>query len=302
MRMDNGSIRVFEGFRVQYNHARGPTKGGIRFHPDETFDTVRALRLDDVEMRRRRHPPSGRQRRRGLQSQGALPRGTRTPEPRLCPRLGQVHRPRNRRSRARRLYDAADHGMDDGRVREHRRPPRSRSHHRQADRGRGLGGKVGFHRTRGRVLHPGGGEDHRHGSHQGYRRHPRLRQRWAERPQALRIALRYEDRGSLGLQGRVYAPNGLDYEALAAHKAKDRERNGLRGSEGGSRTRRFSKYKPISSSPQRWRRSSTRATPQRQSEDRRAELANGPTTPEGDDILYRNGVTSSLTSSATPAG
>lgn len=43
IRMDDGSIRVFEGFRVQYNDARGPTKGGIRFHPDETIDTVRAL-------------------------------------------------------------------------------------------------------------------------------------------------------------------------------------------------------------------------------------------------------------------
>jgi glutamate dehydrogenase (NAD(P)+) len=41
--MDDGSIRVFQGFRVQYNDARGPTKGGIRFHPDETIDTVRAL-------------------------------------------------------------------------------------------------------------------------------------------------------------------------------------------------------------------------------------------------------------------
>ena len=41
--MDDGSVRVFEGFRVQYNDARGPTKGGIRFHPDETIDTVRAL-------------------------------------------------------------------------------------------------------------------------------------------------------------------------------------------------------------------------------------------------------------------
>lgn len=43
VRMDDGSVRVFEGFRVQYNDARGPTKGGIRFHPEETFDTVRAL-------------------------------------------------------------------------------------------------------------------------------------------------------------------------------------------------------------------------------------------------------------------
>ncbi len=43
VRMDDGSVRVFQGFRVQYNDARGPTKGGLRFHPDETIDTVRAL-------------------------------------------------------------------------------------------------------------------------------------------------------------------------------------------------------------------------------------------------------------------
>jgi len=43
IRMDDGSVRVFQGFRVQYNDARGPAKGGIRFHPEETIDTVRAL-------------------------------------------------------------------------------------------------------------------------------------------------------------------------------------------------------------------------------------------------------------------
>jgi glutamate dehydrogenase len=43
VRMDDGSLRVFQGFRVQHNDARGPNKGGIRFHPSETFDTVRAL-------------------------------------------------------------------------------------------------------------------------------------------------------------------------------------------------------------------------------------------------------------------
>ena len=43
VRMDDGSIKVFQGFRVQYNDALGPTKGGIRYHPDETIDTVRAL-------------------------------------------------------------------------------------------------------------------------------------------------------------------------------------------------------------------------------------------------------------------
>ncbi len=43
VRMDDGSMRVFQGFRVQHNDARGPNKGGIRFHPAETLDTVRAL-------------------------------------------------------------------------------------------------------------------------------------------------------------------------------------------------------------------------------------------------------------------
>jgi glutamate dehydrogenase len=43
--MDDGSIKVFTGFRVQHNDARGPSKGGIRFHPAETMDTVRALAM-----------------------------------------------------------------------------------------------------------------------------------------------------------------------------------------------------------------------------------------------------------------
>jgi glutamate dehydrogenase (NAD(P)+) len=43
VRMDDGSLRIFQGYRVQYNDALGATKGGIRFHPEETIDTVRAL-------------------------------------------------------------------------------------------------------------------------------------------------------------------------------------------------------------------------------------------------------------------
>ncbi len=43
VKMDDGKIRIFEAFRVEYNIARGPAKGGIRWHPDETIDTVRAL-------------------------------------------------------------------------------------------------------------------------------------------------------------------------------------------------------------------------------------------------------------------
>ena len=43
VRMDDGSVRIFRGYRVLYNDARGPGKGGIRWHPDETLDTIKAL-------------------------------------------------------------------------------------------------------------------------------------------------------------------------------------------------------------------------------------------------------------------
>ena len=45
VKMDDGTVKVFKGFRVQHNDARGPAKGGIRFHPEETADTVRALSM-----------------------------------------------------------------------------------------------------------------------------------------------------------------------------------------------------------------------------------------------------------------
>ncbi len=45
VKMDDGSVKVFRGFRCQHNDALGPCKGGIRFHPQETIDTVRALSM-----------------------------------------------------------------------------------------------------------------------------------------------------------------------------------------------------------------------------------------------------------------
>ncbi|MBI4233912.1 MAG: glutamate dehydrogenase, partial [Chloroflexi bacterium] len=43
VRLENGSLKVFTGYRVQHNGARGPYKGGIRFHPKADLDEVRAL-------------------------------------------------------------------------------------------------------------------------------------------------------------------------------------------------------------------------------------------------------------------
>ncbi|MFO1540309.1 MAG: Glu/Leu/Phe/Val family dehydrogenase [Chloroflexota bacterium] len=45
VRMDDGSVRVFTGYRVQHNVGRGPAKGGIRYHPDVTLDEVKALAM-----------------------------------------------------------------------------------------------------------------------------------------------------------------------------------------------------------------------------------------------------------------
>lgn len=45
VKMDDNTTKVFNGYRIQHNDARGPAKGGIRFHPQETVDTIRALSM-----------------------------------------------------------------------------------------------------------------------------------------------------------------------------------------------------------------------------------------------------------------
>src|SRR3989339_1945954 len=45
VRMDDGSLTIFEGYRVQHNNARGPYKGGIRYHQDTDIAEVKALAL-----------------------------------------------------------------------------------------------------------------------------------------------------------------------------------------------------------------------------------------------------------------
>jgi glutamate dehydrogenase (NAD(P)+) len=44
-RMDDGSVRVFKGYRVHHNTSRGPSKGGIRYHPNVSMDEVKALAM-----------------------------------------------------------------------------------------------------------------------------------------------------------------------------------------------------------------------------------------------------------------
>ena len=65
--MDNGQVESFEGYRVTHNIARGPSKGGIRYHPDVSLSRGQVARdVDDVEVRADEHPVRRREGRRHL--------------------------------------------------------------------------------------------------------------------------------------------------------------------------------------------------------------------------------------------
>ena len=113
--MDDGSYQTFQGFRVQYNDARGPAKGGIRFHPDETIDTVRALsawmtwKTSVVDI-----PLGGGKGGVICDPKSLSVRRARAPEPRLHAPRRVLHRRGQGCAGARCLHHAADHGLDDG--------------------------------------------------------------------------------------------------------------------------------------------------------------------------------------------
>ena len=67
VKLSDGKIHVYSGYRIQHNGARGPYKGGVRFHPEVDVDEIRALASpDDLEDRGRRGPVRRRQGRRQL--------------------------------------------------------------------------------------------------------------------------------------------------------------------------------------------------------------------------------------------
>jgi hypothetical protein len=117
VRMDDGSLKIFKGYRVQYNDVLGPTKGGIRFHPDETIDTIRALaawmtwKCSLIEL-----PLGGA--KGGIicspreMSAGELERLSRGYVQKIWNYIG----PDKDIPGAGRLHQSPDHGLDDGRI------------------------------------------------------------------------------------------------------------------------------------------------------------------------------------------
>ena len=132
-KMDNGQVKVFTGYRVQHNVARGPAKGGIRYHPErDAGRSEGAGDVDDVEDGHREHSLWRRQGRSDLRSEADEQARTRTHDAALHFRNFAAHRARAGYSRAGRLHRRADHGVDHGHVLHDQGIFVARSRHGQA--------------------------------------------------------------------------------------------------------------------------------------------------------------------------
>ena len=150
---------VFDGFRVQHNDARGPNKGGIRFHPTETIDTVRALAMWMTWKCAVADIPLGGGKGGVIVDPSTL---SVAEKERLC--RGWVrpdveeHRPAHGRARPGCGHHPADDGLDDGRILQAGRAVHPRRDHRQAPGRRRLAGPHRGHRLR-RDLHRARGDE-----------------------------------------------------------------------------------------------------------------------------------------------
>ena len=141
VKMDDGSVEVFTGYRVQHNIARGPAKGGIRYHPSVSLDEVRALAMWMTWKCAVVNIPYG----------GAKGGITVDPNATFARRTGADDAPLRRRDqRADRAgpghprpgceHQRADHGVDAGHLLDERGAHRAGRRHRQAGADRRLGG------------------------------------------------------------------------------------------------------------------------------------------------------------------
>ena len=155
--MDDGRVKVFRGFRVQHNDARGPSKGGIRFHPQETLDTVRALAtwmtwkcaVVDIPLGGGKGGVICDPHHLSQREQEQICRG-------WVRQLARNVGPRGRRAGPRRHDLRPAHALDARRVRDDPRRPLPRLHHRQAGGHGRLAGPHRGHRLRRRLHHPRG--------------------------------------------------------------------------------------------------------------------------------------------------
>ena len=139
--MDDGSVQVFTGYRVQHNLGRGPAKGGIRYHQDVTLDEVKALAMwmtwkcAVVGI-----PYGGGKGGVIVDPEAAQHEGAGGADPPVLHRDRGPRRAREGHPRAGRQHQRPDHGLDDGHLLHARRLHGPGRGHRQADQPRRLGG------------------------------------------------------------------------------------------------------------------------------------------------------------------
>ena len=177
VKLSDGKTHVFSGYRIQHNGARGPYKGGIRFHPEVDIDEIRALACLMTWKTAVANVPFGGA-KGGVNcpadklESSELQRIARS----FMDKIEKVLGPTRDIPAPDVEHERPDHGLVHGRVREAARP-HARDRHRQADQPRGLARPRGRHRPRLRVHVPRGRSPARPQPRRHHVRRPGLRQR-----------------------------------------------------------------------------------------------------------------------------
>ncbi len=290
VQMDDGSVQVFTGYRVQHNLGRGPAKGGIRYHQDVSPRRGQGPRdVDDLEVRGRRHPVRRRQGRRHRRPEEALAEGARGPDPALLHRDRGPHRAREGHPGAGRQHQRPDHGLDHGHLLDAPGLHGPGRRDRQADQPRRVRGPQRGHGTRLRLLHRRGGAPSRHGPDQGRGRGPGLRQRRLDRGAADRAR-----------KARPSSPSPTRPAASTTRTGSTSRRSSPGSSEHGT-VQGFPGATDVTNAevlevdcdiliPAALENQITERNAGKVKAKLVAEAANGPTTPEADVIFARNGM------------
>ncbi len=224
VKMDDGTVQVFTGYRVQHNLGRGPAKGGIRYHQDVTLDEVKALAMWMTWKCAVVGIPYGGGKGGVIVdpkqlSQRELEGLTR----RYATEISIIIGPGTGHPGAGRQHEQPDHGLDHGHLLDARRVHGARRRDGQADRPRRLRGSQRGHGAGDGLLHRRGGRPSQARPEEGHGRRPGLRQ--------CRI-----DRGPPDRRGRLDGRRRERLDRRDPQPGRPRHRQGRR-LEGGARHR-----------------------------------------------------------------
>ena len=235
VRRKDGKIHVYSGYRVQHNGARGPYKGGVRYHPDVELDEVRALAaLMTWKTAIVGIPYGGAKGGINCPAQDMEPSEVEACHARLHPQDRPGHRADARHPRAGRQHERPGDGLDDGRVRQAPRP-HAGDRDRQADRARRLLRPRGGDRPRARLRVPRGGAAPRAVAVARRASRSRASATSAAGPGGSSPSLGCKIVAVQDQNGEIVNPDGIDADALADAPARRRPHRGVPGRGAGAR-------------------------------------------------------------------